>query len=183
MRKSFLVMGGLATLFLILATTLVLPIMAKPIRFAFADFENKYGEFPEDYVDDPDAWGRIVHEARAEGFSFWIVVKKLKPSHTYMLCLNGKPWPGHRWTNDVLLANYSRWPGEDGMLGTADDEGYYDFVNATTNPAGNLRFSYLVELPKEGDYKLTFLIKDIAEEWKVVLSADFLAFQIEVGEE
>lgn len=178
MRKSFLVLGGLATLFIIIATTLVLPIMAKPIRFTFADFENKHSEFPERYVDDPDAWGWIVYETQAEGFSFWIVVKKLKPNHTYMLCLNGKPWPGHGWTNDVLLTHYERWVGEDELLYTDDDEGYYDFVNATTNPAGNLRFSYLVELPKEGDYKLTFLIKDIAEEWRVVLSADFLAFTV-----
>jgi len=119
-----------------------------------------------------------VYETRAEGFSFWIVVKNLKPSHPYMLCLNGKTWPGHQWANDVLLDNYQRWVGEDGELYTADDEGYYDFVNATTNPAGNLHFSYLVELPEPGDYKLTFLIKDIAEDWKVVLSADFLAFTV-----
>ena len=145
---------------------------------ARVDFKNKYGEFPEDYVDDPDAWGWIQHRTSAEDFSFWIVVKKLKPSHTYMLCLNGKPWPGHECANDVLLAHYERWVGEDEVLSTPDDEGYYDFVNATTNPAGNERFSCLVELPEEGDYKLTFLIKDIAEEWKVVLSADFLAFTV-----
>lgn len=177
MKKSFLVVD-LAALFLILATTSVLPAVAKPERFVFVDFENKYGEFPERYVDDPDAWGWIQYRTSAEGFSFWIVVKKLKPSHTYMLCLNGKPWPGHEWANDVLLAHYERWVGEDEVLNTPDDEGYYDFVNANTNPAGNVHFSYVVELPEEGDYKLTFLIKDIAEEWKVVLSADFLAFTV-----
>jgi len=175
MRKSFLAVA-LATFFLIVATTSISPANAKPTRFAFVDFENKYGEFPENYVDDADAWGWIQYRTSTEGFSFWVVVKKLKPNHTYMLSLNGKPWSGHEWANDVLLDHYERWVGEDGVLNTADDEGYYDFVNATTNPAGNVRFSYLVELPEEGDYKLTFLIKDITEEWKVVLSADFLAF-------
>ena len=43
---------------------------------------------------------------------------------------------------------------------------------------GGLTLSHMVELPEEGDYKLTFLIKDTAEEWRVILSADFLAFTV-----
>lgn len=91
----------------------------------------------------------------------------LKPSHEYVLTLNG--WPDHE-SNKLLIKEGSLWK--------PTKEGYYDFKKVMTDSDGSLKGVKIEELLEKSTYKVKFLIKDTSN-WAVVWSDDTVKFIVE----
>jgi len=117
----------------------------------------------------PNSWGktmkgssgRVIYYVNFQGaFSGRIGLKGLTPNHNYVLTINGKP---PHPSNDRLPESYGV-------------ERYVDFLQVTTNSAGDIDSEFNVKLPS-GDYNVKFFVKD-PDDWKIVLYNDFLLFTV-----
>lgn len=115
------------------------------------------------------AKGKIEYCRRsAPEFKIALFLQGLSKNHAYMLCLNG--WPG-RPGNDILKKYGRQGEGE-------NQEGYYDFTNVTTDEQGIINKFVDVSL-EPTKYEVKFLVKDIANKYRVVLHNDDIRFTIE----
>ncbi len=135
----------------------------------------------------PGAFGKIKYQVEGEMFVGLITVHGLKPETEYVLTINGQ---GGSPTDDLIASTAEVddgypsiydgwWEGEDGELGTEDDEGYYDFASVTSNKGGNLEYKFSVALPTGSYSWVKFLVKDTTIEWETILMENAaLAFTI-----
>lgn len=116
-----------------------------------------------------EAEGKIEYCQRSGSeFKIALYLKGLPRNHPYKLCLNG--WPG-RPGNEELKEYGRRGEGE-------NQEGYYDFMEVTTDEHGKINKVVGVNL-EPAEYHVKLLVKDIVVKHRVVLYNDNLRFIIE----
>lgn len=183
---SKLTMRPLASLVLVLLVSLSFstPVWAKPRSGQAGDSDvahallvTKTAEWESIW---PGAFGKVKYQVEGDMFVGLITIHGLKPETEYVLTVNG---PGGTDT-DVLIASAALadsgypslydgwWVGEDGELGTEDDEGYYDFASVTSNEGGNLEYKFSVALPAGTYLWVKFLVKDTTLGWETILMED-----------
>lgn len=95
-------------------------------------------------------------------------VTELKNKAPYTLCLNGHAGQAG---NDLL----GRVPGHKVWN---DEENYLDFATVDSNGRGVLSYNGSVALPR-GNYDITFLVKDVDDGYKCVVTRDHVRFTVQ----
>ncbi|MDQ1353563.1 MAG: hypothetical protein QG657_3869, partial [Acidobacteriota bacterium] len=94
-----------------------------------------------------------------------LVVPNLKSSASYVLCLNGKSGLDG---NEAICQSGGKKYGP---------ECYLDFKTVFSNKQGNLSYTGTVSLVSS-KYDVTFLIKDVEDNYKAVVIIDHCKFEI-----
>jgi hypothetical protein len=129
-------------------------------------------EMPLELSDLP-RWGRKIPGAGGsiqyrKSFRGGVILRAelagLSPDHRYILCLNGNPErDGNTRLADPVPGN--------------EKERYFDFITATTGPAGRFSAVFCIRL-LPGPYDVRFYVKD-TDDFKIVLYRDFFRFDVE----
>ena len=109
---------------------------------------------------------RVSYNASGTQLNLDIKATGLKGYSSYALCLNGKV---DQSGNELL----KRWKIVDGK-----DEGYYDFTIVDTDAGGTLAYKGTVDDLPAGQYLVTFVIKDVQENYNHILWQDLWKFTI-----
>lgn len=111
----------------------------------------------------PGSSGKLLYcDEYKKKFKGKIIVKKLLPSHTYVLSFNGKV--GFAGNDPEHLPNKH------------NNEYFIDFAEIETDADGNFSGKIKKKL-NVGEYDVKFLVKD-KQDWKVVLHNDLVNFEI-----
>ena len=160
------------------------PVLARPRSGSSGESNVASGLLvtkTEDFVSIwPGAFGRVEYLVEGSKFVGVVTAQGLKPETRYVLTINGQ---GGTSTDDLIYSaaegdvEYPSlfdgwWKGRDEVLGTGDDEGYYDFANVTTTGGGTLKYNFSVALPSGSYLWVKFLVKDTTVGWQTVLMED-----------
>lgn len=140
------------------------PARAAFLKDAHMDFDSHAPYDVAFPLINPPAWGRTVSADSAgklqirrsfpHGLAFRLDLQHLQPTHSYVLCINGRPeHPG----NELLPESV---PGH-------ETERYYDFFTVTTDGNGSYDAGFAIFL-HPGAYNVHFYVKDPSD-FKIVL--------------
>lgn len=109
--------------------------------------------------------GKIKYYPTQENqFNCEVMLQELKPGGVYVLTINGEV----NRSGNKELQKYNDSSGE----------GYWDSSPIEADNSGYIHTQLNVELP-ESSYDVKFLVKDVKNNWKVILKNDNLRFTIE----